>query len=77
MLTANAFTGETLAAELRDALHRHGLLNVLTARYVHERGAIRLVWIRGAEAIDVPATSEWVVRVRASLPAYVRGRASA
>jgi hypothetical protein len=66
--------GERFAADLRAVIQQLGLLNVLTARFLPQSQRLRLVWVRGSEGLDFPATPEWVGRIRSALPIYAQGR---
>lgn len=73
---APTFSGDSIAADLRTAIQRLGLLNVVTARSVPTRGTIRLVWIHGGESIDFAASTETAKRLREALEIYAERRRS-
>ena len=69
---ADAALGEALAAELQFDVERYALEDRVRVGYVADRRAVRLAWSDSDDTLDVPATEEWVERVREALPRYAR-----
>jgi hypothetical protein len=67
--------GERLAERVRRAIQRHGLLAVVTARYVPARGKVALVSVHGAsDAVEVEATEPSADRLERVVAAIAEAR---
>jgi hypothetical protein len=67
--------GERLAERVRRAIQRHGLLAVVTARYVPARGKVALVSVHGpSDAVEVDASEPDVGRLELAVAAIAEAR---